>query len=75
MFTAVLLLLFQGMSSPAVLEPQHEKPFVSHGACDEWAAQEARRIERVIGTMAKDKRPEQWEIRCVPVGPLREAAL
>jgi len=75
MFTAVLLILFHGMSAPAVYQqPGHEKPFVSHGACDEWARQEARRIERAIGVMERDKRPEQWEIRCVPIGPLREAS-
>lgn len=68
MYTVVLLLLFHGMDAPGVYEPKHEQPFVGHAACDEWAAQEARRIERVIRTLKADNRPEQWELRCVPLG-------
>jgi hypothetical protein len=65
MFTAVLLIMFHG-AAPEAMVPKLEQPFTSRSACDEWAAQEARRIERVIETLDEDKRPEQWEIKCVP---------
>jgi len=71
MFVAILLMIAAGMHEPGILK-RPDPPFVSHNACDEWAGQEARRIERVLEEMDEDKRP-LWEIRCVPVGPLVES--
>lgn len=73
MFIAVLLILFAGESTPNIMTQPDLKPFVTRAACEEWAAQEARRIERIIETLESGK-PEQWEMRCVPSQPEREAA-
>lgn len=72
MFTAVLLILFAGATTPEVMTQPSLKPFVTRAACEDWTAQESRRIERVIETLESGK-PEKWEMRCVPTVPEREA--
>lgn len=71
MFTAVLALLFAGSIDPVLLDrPASEPPFVGIAACEEWKAQEMRRIARAVSTMKRKQRPEDWAISCVPIGPV-----
>lgn len=66
MYVAILLMMFAGDEAPRQFSPREEPPFVTHAACDEWAAQEARRIERALDGQPEDARPVAWEIKCIP---------
>jgi hypothetical protein len=72
MFIAVLLILFAGDAAPEVMTQKSLQPFATRAACEEWTAQESRRIERIIETLENGK-PEKWEMRCVPAAPERDA--
>lgn len=72
MFVAILLILFAGATDPMTFQQPNLKPFVTRAACEEWTAQESRRIERVIETLESGK-PERWEMRCIPAQPERDA--
>jgi hypothetical protein len=73
MFKIVLLMLMAGDSTPSAYEKANQVPFVSRSACDEWAAQEARRLERVIETLPDAGKPQAWELKCISAVPERGA--
>lgn len=64
MFTAILMVLFPGMVEPALFQTK-EPPFVSRAACEEWSAQERRRLDRALA--AVERKPE-LALTCVALG-------